>query len=63
MYQTNQNGGNSYGQPYSQPGYGQSYNQANNGWSSSTPFAPQNGVYGAAQEPYGINLGPDPIIM
>ena len=62
MYQTNQYGG-SYGQPCGQPGYVQGYSQSSNGWSSSTPFAHHNGVYGAAQEPYGIHLGPEPIIM
>jgi hypothetical protein len=48
MYLTNQYGGNAYGQAYNQQGYGQSYIQPNNGWASSTPFAHQNGVYGAA---------------
>lgn len=62
MCQTNLYGG-SYGQTYGQPGYLHSYNQSSNGWFSSTPFAHQNGVYGATQQPYGINPGPEPIIM
>jgi len=70
MYQTNQFGTSSYGQPinqpiyfqnYNQPVYEQNYNQPN-GWNSSSPFAPQNGMYGGQQQ-FGINLGNDPIIM